>query len=196
MKKQTWDRNKAAGTQSSWYAVCPILDFHCSNPFGMESGRITDDQITASSSFSDGLWSPRQARLNYDNNAWTPSEDSNKEYIQVSFYHAHVHCCLLHTSLSYFHHPFFFTHQKENAITFSGCLRILLTGHTGRVHWRQRLRRRWAIVSVQSNESYILSHASICPFSFYSMLQSPKRALGNNSVGGKNILHRVVKFLA
>ncbi|GAA6110160.1 neuropilin-2b isoform X1 [Tachysurus ichikawai] len=57
-------------------------NFHCSSPFGMESGRIADDQITASSSFSDGLWSPRQARLNYDNNAWTPSEDSNKEYIQ------------------------------------------------------------------------------------------------------------------
>lgn len=71
---------------SSWYAVCRILDFHCSYPFGMESGRITDNQITASSSFVDGLWSPRQARLNYDNNAWTPSEDSNKEYIQVSFH--------------------------------------------------------------------------------------------------------------
>ncbi|XP_058247696.1 neuropilin-2b isoform X2 [Hemibagrus wyckioides] len=61
-------------------------NFHCSSPFGMESGRITDDQITASSSFSDGLWSPRQARLNYDNNAWTPSEDSNKEYIQVDLH--------------------------------------------------------------------------------------------------------------
>lgn len=61
-------------------------NFHCSNPFGMESGRITDDQITASSSFSDGLWSPQQARLNYENNAWTPSEDSNKEYIQVDLH--------------------------------------------------------------------------------------------------------------
>ncbi|XP_027020202.2 neuropilin-2b isoform X1 [Tachysurus fulvidraco] len=61
-------------------------NFHCSSPFGMESGRIADDQITASSSFSDGLWSPRQARLNYDNNAWTPSEDSNKEYIQVDLH--------------------------------------------------------------------------------------------------------------
>uniref|UniRef100_A0A4W4E144 Neuropilin n=1 Tax=Electrophorus electricus TaxID=8005 RepID=A0A4W4E144_ELEEL len=61
-------------------------NFHCSNPFGMESGQITDDQITASSTFFDGLWVPRQARLNYDSNAWTPSEDSNKEYIQVDLH--------------------------------------------------------------------------------------------------------------
>ncbi|KAL2087660.1 hypothetical protein ACEWY4_016488 [Coilia grayii] len=60
--------------------------FHCSNPFGMESGRISDDQITASSSFYDGRWLPRQARLNNDDNAWTPNEDSNKEYIQVDLH--------------------------------------------------------------------------------------------------------------
>ncbi|CAL8266302.1 unnamed protein product [Lota lota] len=57
--------------------------FHCSNPFGMESGRITDDQITASSSFYDDRWLPRQARLNNEDNGWTPIEDNNKEYIQV-----------------------------------------------------------------------------------------------------------------
>uniref|UniRef100_A0A8C5AMN6 Neuropilin n=1 Tax=Gadus morhua TaxID=8049 RepID=A0A8C5AMN6_GADMO len=57
--------------------------FHCSNPFGMESGRITDDQITASSSFYDDRWLPRQARLNNEDNGWTPVEDNNKEYIQV-----------------------------------------------------------------------------------------------------------------
>ncbi|XP_041935691.1 neuropilin-2-like isoform X1 [Alosa sapidissima] len=60
--------------------------FHCSNPFGMESGRISDDQITASSSYYDGRWSPRQARLNNMDNAWTPNEDSNKEYIQVDLH--------------------------------------------------------------------------------------------------------------
>lgn len=49
----------------------------------MESGKISDDQISASSSFYDSRWLPRQARLNNDDNAWTPSEDSNKEYIQV-----------------------------------------------------------------------------------------------------------------
>ncbi|XP_056321201.1 neuropilin-2b isoform X1 [Danio aesculapii] len=58
-------------------------NFHCSNDLGMESGKISDDQISASSSFYDGQWSPRQARLNFDENAWTPNEDSNKEYIQV-----------------------------------------------------------------------------------------------------------------
>ncbi|XP_048861849.1 neuropilin-2-like isoform X1 [Brienomyrus brachyistius] len=57
--------------------------FHCSSPFGMESGKISDSQITASSSFSDGRWTPQQARLNNDDNGWTPSEDNVKEYIQV-----------------------------------------------------------------------------------------------------------------
>uniref|UniRef100_A0A665VGJ0 Neuropilin n=1 Tax=Echeneis naucrates TaxID=173247 RepID=A0A665VGJ0_ECHNA len=60
--------------------------FHCSNAFGMESGKITDDQITASSSFYDDRWLPRQARLNYQDNAWTPNEDSNREYIQVDLH--------------------------------------------------------------------------------------------------------------
>lgn len=49
----------------------------------MESGKITDDQISASSSFYDERWLPRQARLNFNDNGWTPNEDSNREYIQV-----------------------------------------------------------------------------------------------------------------
>lgn len=49
----------------------------------MESGKITNDQISASSTFYDEHWLPRQARLNYHDNGWTPNEDSNKEYIQV-----------------------------------------------------------------------------------------------------------------
>ncbi|CAG06692.1 unnamed protein product, partial [Tetraodon nigroviridis] len=57
--------------------------FHCSTTLGMESGKISDDQITASTTFYDNRWLPRQARLNNNDNAWTPSEDSNKEYIQV-----------------------------------------------------------------------------------------------------------------
>uniref|UniRef100_A0A8C6VVC9 Neuropilin n=1 Tax=Nothobranchius furzeri TaxID=105023 RepID=A0A8C6VVC9_NOTFU len=60
--------------------------FHCSNAFGMESGKITDEQITASSSFPDMHWLPRQARLNYKENAWTPREDSSREYIQVDLH--------------------------------------------------------------------------------------------------------------
>ncbi|XP_064827091.1 neuropilin-2-like isoform X1 [Oncorhynchus masou masou] len=60
--------------------------FHCSTAFGLESGKISDDQISASSSFYDGRWSPRQARLNNIDNAWTPSEDSPKEYIQVDLH--------------------------------------------------------------------------------------------------------------
>ncbi|CAJ1086917.1 neuropilin-2a isoform X1 [Xyrichtys novacula] len=60
--------------------------FHCSMALGMESGKISDDQITASTSFYDKRWLPRQGRLNNDDNAWTPSEDSNKEYIQVDLH--------------------------------------------------------------------------------------------------------------
>ncbi|XP_029305247.1 neuropilin-2a isoform X5 [Cottoperca gobio] len=60
--------------------------FHCSMALGMESGKISDDQITASTTFYDNRWLPRQARLNNVDNAWTPSEDSNKEYIQVDLH--------------------------------------------------------------------------------------------------------------
>ena len=63
----------------------PPPAFHCSMALGMESGKISDDQITASTTFYDNRWLARQARLNNDDNAWTPSEDSNKEYIQVRF---------------------------------------------------------------------------------------------------------------
>ena len=49
----------------------------------MEAGRINDDQLSASSFFYDNRWLPRQARLHSDDNAWTPAEDSNKEFIQV-----------------------------------------------------------------------------------------------------------------
>ncbi|XP_067342547.1 neuropilin-1a isoform X3 [Channa argus] len=57
-------------------------DFDCSDPLGMESGEITSDQIMASSQYNPS-WSPERSRLNYYENAWTPAEDSNKEWIQV-----------------------------------------------------------------------------------------------------------------
>ncbi|XP_026157657.1 neuropilin-2a isoform X2 [Mastacembelus armatus] len=60
--------------------------FHCSMALGMESGKISEDQISASTTFYDSRWLPRQARLNNNDNAWTPSEDSNKEYIQVDLH--------------------------------------------------------------------------------------------------------------
>lgn len=72
----TWEKNK-------YININPFTAFHCSNPFGMESGKITDDQISASTSFYDERWLPRQARLNFNDNGWTPNEDSNREYIQV-----------------------------------------------------------------------------------------------------------------
>ncbi|XP_029555183.1 LOW QUALITY PROTEIN: neuropilin-1a-like [Salmo trutta] len=57
-------------------------DFDCSDPLGMESGEIASEQIVASSQYNPG-WSPERARLNYYENAWTPGEDNNKEWIQV-----------------------------------------------------------------------------------------------------------------
>lgn len=83
MEKENTHTHANAFPQSSLHSLPSPAAFHCSNAFGMESGKITDDQITASSSFYDERWLPRQARLNYNDNAWTPNEDSNKEYIQV-----------------------------------------------------------------------------------------------------------------
>uniref|UniRef100_A0A3B3DXA5 Neuropilin n=1 Tax=Oryzias melastigma TaxID=30732 RepID=A0A3B3DXA5_ORYME len=57
-------------------------DFDCSDPLGMESGEITSDQIMASSQYNPS-WSPERSRLNYYENAWTPADDTNKEWIQV-----------------------------------------------------------------------------------------------------------------
>lgn len=50
----------------------------------MESGEITSDQIMVSSQYNPS-WSPERSRLNYYENAWTPAEDSNKEWIQVTY---------------------------------------------------------------------------------------------------------------
>ncbi|XP_067870759.1 neuropilin-1a isoform X2 [Heterodontus francisci] len=55
---------------------------HCNESLGMESGKIHADQILSSSSYN-LYWSPERSRLNYPENAWTPSEDSSKEWIQV-----------------------------------------------------------------------------------------------------------------
>ncbi|KAK6492242.1 neuropilin-1a isoform X1 [Huso huso] len=57
-------------------------DFDCLEPLGMESGEITSDQIMCSSQYN-ANWSAEKSRLNYIENAWTPAEDSSKEWIQV-----------------------------------------------------------------------------------------------------------------
>uniref|UniRef100_A0A8C8SY85 Neuropilin n=1 Tax=Pelusios castaneus TaxID=367368 RepID=A0A8C8SY85_9SAUR len=58
-------------------------NFQCNVPLGMESGRISNEQITASSTYSDKRWTPQQSRLNSDDNGWTPNVDSNREFLQV-----------------------------------------------------------------------------------------------------------------
>lgn len=58
-------------------------DFACMEPLGMGSGEITPEQITASSQYNPN-WSPERSRLNYPENGWTPSDDTVREWIQVS----------------------------------------------------------------------------------------------------------------
>lgn len=61
----------------------PCPDVQCNVPLGMESGRIANEQISASSTYSDERWTPQQSRLHGDDNGWTPNLDSSKEYLQV-----------------------------------------------------------------------------------------------------------------
>uniref|UniRef100_A0A671Y6Q6 Neuropilin n=1 Tax=Sparus aurata TaxID=8175 RepID=A0A671Y6Q6_SPAAU len=56
--------------------------FACVEPLGMESGEISSEQITASSQYNSN-WSPERSRLNYQENGWTPSDDTIREWIQV-----------------------------------------------------------------------------------------------------------------
>ncbi|XP_016082720.1 neuropilin-2 isoform X3 [Ornithorhynchus anatinus] len=73
------------GFSARYYLVHqdPPENFQCNVPLGMESGRISSEQISASSSYSDGRWTPQQSRLHSDDNGWTPNLDSNKEFLQV-----------------------------------------------------------------------------------------------------------------
>lgn len=62
---------------------CSVPGFQCNASLGMESGQIANDQISASSTYLDGRWTPQQGRLRGDDNGWTPNLDSSKEYLQV-----------------------------------------------------------------------------------------------------------------
>ncbi|XP_073823339.1 smoke alarm isoform X1 [Musca autumnalis] len=67
----------------------------CNMPLGMESGAITDAQITASSAHDTGFVGPQHARLKTDNNggAWCPKHmvsNALKEYLQVDLLSVHV----------------------------------------------------------------------------------------------------------
>uniref|UniRef100_A0A665XEG1 Neuropilin n=1 Tax=Echeneis naucrates TaxID=173247 RepID=A0A665XEG1_ECHNA len=57
-------------------------NFACMEPLGMESGEISSEQISASSQYNSN-WSPERSRLNYQENGWTPSDDTIREWIQV-----------------------------------------------------------------------------------------------------------------
>ncbi|XP_069031504.1 neuropilin-1a-like [Embiotoca jacksoni] len=57
-------------------------DFACMEALGMESGEISSERISASSQYNSN-WSPERSRLNYQENGWTPSDDTIREWIQV-----------------------------------------------------------------------------------------------------------------
>uniref|UniRef100_A0AAQ4QN55 Neuropilin n=1 Tax=Gasterosteus aculeatus aculeatus TaxID=481459 RepID=A0AAQ4QN55_GASAC len=57
-------------------------NFACMEPLGMESGEISSERISASSQYNSN-WSPERSRLNYQENGWTPSDDTVREWIQV-----------------------------------------------------------------------------------------------------------------
>ncbi|XP_063788726.1 neuropilin-2 isoform X1 [Pseudophryne corroboree] len=57
--------------------------FQCNVPLGMESRRISNEQITSSSTYTDGRWTAQQGRLNSDDNGWTPNTDHVREYLQI-----------------------------------------------------------------------------------------------------------------
>ncbi|GCB68112.1 hypothetical protein scyTo_0008182 [Scyliorhinus torazame] len=59
-----------------------LENFNCNESLGMESGKIRPDQILSSSNYNFN-WSPERSRLNHPENAWTPSTDSSKQWIQV-----------------------------------------------------------------------------------------------------------------
>jgi len=65
---------------------------NCSQPLGMEDGRILDSQITASSSYQETLVGPEQARLNSEESggAWCPRriidlDHTLQEYLEIDF---------------------------------------------------------------------------------------------------------------
>uniref|UniRef100_A0A8D3A256 Neuropilin n=1 Tax=Scophthalmus maximus TaxID=52904 RepID=A0A8D3A256_SCOMX len=58
------------------------IHFACMEPLGMESGEISSERISASSQYNSN-WSPERSRLNYQENGWTPSDDTVREWIQV-----------------------------------------------------------------------------------------------------------------
>nr|XP_020447797.1 neuropilin-2 [Monopterus albus] len=60
--------------------VAPLIGRYCGTKIPPE---IQSSSGLLSLSFHTDMALPRQARLNNNDNAWTPSEDSNKEYIQV-----------------------------------------------------------------------------------------------------------------
>ncbi|KAG8041599.1 hypothetical protein G9C98_002892 [Cotesia typhae] len=67
----------------------------CINPLGMESGAISDADITASSSFDSGNVGPRQSRLRTENHggAWCPKNEITsepREWLEIDLHSVHV----------------------------------------------------------------------------------------------------------
>nr|XP_009858662.1 lactadherin [Ciona intestinalis] len=76
--------------RETWDAFC-YMDTaiaNCSSPLGVETGEITDGQMTASSvyhSFWNERWNPHLARLHKEGviNAWMPHHDGRNQYLEI-----------------------------------------------------------------------------------------------------------------
>ncbi|XP_033843090.1 coagulation factor V [Periophthalmus magnuspinnatus] len=84
-KPGLWQLETEIGSiqQKGMQTLFLVLDDVCYHPFGLESGSVTDVQMTAKN--SRGYWKPHLARLNNAGkyNAW--STDANNSWIQVDF---------------------------------------------------------------------------------------------------------------
>ena len=59
----------------------------CKNPkaLGMESGKIADSRIKASSEWNSVDWGATKARLNFAKQSWLEKRNDNKQWLQVDF---------------------------------------------------------------------------------------------------------------
>ncbi|XP_072301026.1 coagulation factor V [Eucyclogobius newberryi] len=84
-KPGLWQLETEVGSiqQKGMQTLFLVLEDDCFHPFGMESGSVTDIQITAKN--FRGYWEPHLARLNNAGkyNAWSTDEDNS--WIQVDF---------------------------------------------------------------------------------------------------------------
>ncbi|XP_032821520.1 neuropilin-2-like isoform X2 [Petromyzon marinus] len=80
VKPQTWENGIAMRLE---LYGCSISDYPCSEKLGLMSGRLRDEQITASASRDDSHWGPAAARLMAPLFGWAPPVKGTGHWLQV-----------------------------------------------------------------------------------------------------------------